>query len=133
MQTADYLDLPYHRVIQPDEGGYWSAHVLELDGVFSEGESAAEAAENLNVAMGLWIDHELAEGHAIPQPWGANRSGDIRLRLPKSLHANAALRARIEGVSLNYLIATALTAYLSQPATPAETAGRQADRSGPRR
>ena len=122
MQTTDFLDLPYHRVIQPDEGGYWSARVLELDGVFSEGASAAEAAENLNVAMGLWFDHELAAGHSIPKPWGANRSGDIRLRLPRSLHANAALRARIEGVSLNFLVATAVTAYLAQPATFEDTA-----------
>ncbi len=122
MQTTDYLELPYHRVIQPDASGYWSARVLELDGVFSEGETAADAAENLNVAMGLWIDHELAEGHPIPRPWGSTRSGDIRLRLPRSLHANAALRAKIEGVSLNYLIATAVTAYLSQPAVPKERA-----------
>ena len=122
MQTTDYLELPYHRVIQPDESGLWSAHVLELDGVFSEGETAAEAAENLNLAMGLWIDHELAEGHDIPRPWGANRSGEIRLRLPRSLHATAALRAKIEGVSLNYLIATALTAYLSQPTISQEKA-----------
>ena len=124
MQTADYLQLPYHRIIQPDRSGYWSAHVLELDGVFSEGESAAEAAENLNVAMGLWVDHELAAGHSIPGPWGGNRSGDIRVRLPRSLHANAALRAKIEGVSLNYLIATALTAYLSQPVAAGEAANR---------
>ena len=124
MQTTDYLELPYHRVIQPDEGGYWSAHVLELDGVFSEGETAAEAAENLNVAMGLWIDHELAEDHPIPKPWGSDRSGDIRLRLPRSLHASAALRAKIEGVSLNYLIATALTSYLSQPVAAGEAADR---------
>lgn len=93
-----------------------------MDGVFSEGETAAEAAENLNIAMGLWVDHELTAGHRLPKPWGANRSGDIRLRLPRSLHANAALRAKIEGVSLNYLVATALTAYLSQPATPEEKA-----------
>ncbi len=68
MDTADYVELPYHRVIRPDESGYWSAHVLELDGVYSEGETAAQAAENLNVAMGLWIVHELVEGHAIPRP-----------------------------------------------------------------
>ena len=116
MQTSDYLELPYHRIIQPDESGFWSARVLELDGVFSEGETAAVAAENLNVAMGLWIEHEIEAGNAIPKPWGATRSGDIRLRLPRSLHADAALRAKIEGVSINYLIATALTTYLSQPA-----------------
>ena len=84
MQTADYLKLPYHRIIQPDEGGYWSAHVLELDGVFSEGESAAEAAENLNVAMGPWIDHELAAGHPIPQAAQARGGSTTATRRPSS-------------------------------------------------
>ena len=50
--------------------------------------------------------------------------GDIRLRLPRSLHASAALRAKIEGVSLNYLIATAVTSYLSQPVAAGEGANR---------
>ncbi|MCY3646852.1 MAG: type II toxin-antitoxin system HicB family antitoxin [Chloroflexota bacterium] len=72
MQSADYLRFPYHRIIEPDEGGSWSAHVLELDGVFSEGKTAAEAAQNLNAAMALWIDHELAEGHPIPRPLAAS-------------------------------------------------------------
>ncbi len=71
MQTADYLELPYHRIVQPDETGFWSARVLELDGVFSEGETASAAAENLNVAMGLWIEHELAARHSIPEPWAS--------------------------------------------------------------
>lgn len=71
MQLADYLRLPYHRVVRRDESGFWCAHVLELDGVFSEGETAAQAAENLNAAISLWIDHELAEGHPIPSPWNS--------------------------------------------------------------
>ena len=66
MQPADYLKLPYHRVIQPDQGGYWSARVVELDGVFSEGK----AAENLNIAMELWIGHEPAEGARDSEPLG---------------------------------------------------------------
>ena len=68
MQTADYLKLPYHRIIQPDESGLWSARVLELDGVFSEGPTAAEAARNLNAAMRLWLDHEMAASHPVPMP-----------------------------------------------------------------
>ena len=71
MQTGDYLALPYHRIVQPDETGFWSARVLELDGVFSEGETAAAAAENLHVAMGLWIEHETEAGHPLPEPIGA--------------------------------------------------------------
>ena len=75
--VSEYLDLPYHRVIQPDESGFWSAHVLEFDSVFSEGETAAEAAANLGMAMGLWIEHELAQGRPIPEPRGStSRSGD---------------------------------------------------------
>lgn len=119
--VAEYLELPYHRVIQPDESGLWSAHVLELDGVFSEGESAEEAAHNLNVAMGLWIEHELALDHAIPEPWAAGeRSGDLRVRMPRSLHSRAATRAKIEGVSLNYLVVTALAEYMERPAAARE-------------
>ena len=72
MQPGEYLKFPYHRVVQRDESGFWSAHVLELEGVFSEGETAAQAAENLNAAMELWIDHELAEGHPIPSPGAAS-------------------------------------------------------------
>ena len=68
MQATDYLKLPYRRVVREDASGYWSACVLELDGVFSEGATASAAVGNLNVAMGLWIDHELAAGRAIPKP-----------------------------------------------------------------
>ncbi len=119
--AAEYLELPYHRVIQPDESGLWSAHVLELDGVFSEGETAEEAARNLNVAMGLWIEHELAHENAIPGPWGGGeRSGDLRVRMPRSLHARAATRAKIEGVSLNYLVVTALAEYMERPVSGSE-------------
>ena len=64
--VSEYLDLPYHRVIQPDESGFWSAHVLEFDGV--------------------------------------------------SLHTRAATRAKIEGVSLNHLVVTALAAYMEHMA-----------------
>ena len=115
--VSEYLDLPYHRVIQPDESGFWSAHVLEFDSVFSEGETAAEAAANLGMAMGLWIEHELAQGRPIPEPWGSTtRSGDFRLRMPRSLHTRAATRAKIEGVSLNHLVVTALAAYMEHMA-----------------
>ena len=76
MSTIDeYLSLPYRRVIERDASGLWSAHVAELDGVFSEGETAAEAVANLDTPMSLWIEHELARGHPIPRP--ARRSARV--------------------------------------------------------
>ena len=68
--VAEYLELPYHRVVQPDASGLWSAHVLELDGVFTEGATAAEAVANLGTAMSLWIEHELARNRPVPEPRG---------------------------------------------------------------
>lgn len=51
----------------------------------------------------------------IPQPTiAANYSGQWRLRLPKSLHAVLAYRAKLEGVSLNTLVATMLAKGIGQ-------------------
>lgn len=41
-------------------------------------------------------------------------SGQWRVRVPKSLHAELALRAKLEGVSLNTLIATLLAKGLGK-------------------
>lgn len=66
--VADYLALPYRRIIELDVTGLWSGRVLEFDGVFSEGTTADEAAANLELAMRFWIEHELDRGRALPEP-----------------------------------------------------------------
>jgi antitoxin HicB len=54
-------------------------------------------------------------GDVIPEPTIANKfSGQWRIRLPKSLHAALALRAKQEGVSLNTLAATLLAQCMGQ-------------------
>ena len=112
-QAAEFLSLPYHRTVQRDPEGSWSAAVLELDGVFSGGDSADEALNALDEAMELWIELEFEAGRSIPRPWGSRTySGTLNLRLPKALHAAAAARASIEGVSLNQLLVTAVASYL---------------------
>ncbi len=120
MLNADqHLRLPYHRVFERDEDGTWSVEVLELDGVFSGGDSADEAATNLEEAMLLWIESELEEGRSIPQPWGSRtHSGTLNLRLPRQLHQRAAMRARVEGVSLNQFLLTAVARYVDEPLSP---------------
>jgi hypothetical protein len=49
------------------------------------------------------------------------RSGNLRLRLPKSLHKALADRARSEGVSLNTLMLTFLATRLAQLSPPRES------------
>ena len=106
MKTVkEYMDLPYNYIIQPvhDESGfYFYAHVLELDGCQSTGETFEEAYENLKEAMEGWIEAKLEGGFDIPLPVGyENFSGKFIVRIPKSLHYQLSVEAEKEGVSLN--------------------------------
>ncbi|GHU75388.1 pilus biosynthesis protein HicB [Spirochaetia bacterium] len=105
MTVKDYLDLPYHIVIQhlnDESGSYYFATVREFDGCMSHGDTHAEACENIREAMELWIEGKLEGGFSVPAPIDEGQySGKFVLRLPKSLHAHLAAEAEREGVSLN--------------------------------
>ncbi len=106
MKTVkDYMELPYNYIIKPinDESGfYFYAHVLELDGCQSTGETFEEAYKNLREAMEGWIEAKLEGGFDIPLPVGyENFSGKFIVRIPKSLHYQLSVEAEKEGVSLN--------------------------------
>ena len=114
-RVAEHMAKPYARLIIRDPEGTYSARVIEFPGCFSGGETEAEAAENLTDAMESWIESELEEERDIPEPaWAGDYSGNIRLRLPRSLHAQAAHRAELDGASLNQLFVTAIAHYLGR-------------------
>lgn len=103
--VKEYLELPYNYIIQPvkDESGfYFYAHVLELDGCQSTGETFEEAYNNLREAMEGWIEAKIEGGFDVPLPVGYdNFSGKFVVRIPKSLHYRLSVEAEQEGVSLN--------------------------------
>ncbi|MDR2510298.1 MAG: type II toxin-antitoxin system HicB family antitoxin [Spirochaetaceae bacterium] len=105
MTPKEYLELPYHIVIQhlvDESGDYYFATVQELDGCMSHGDTYTEAFENIREAMELWIEGKLEGGFAVPMPINEGKySGKFVIRLPKSLHARLAMEAEKEGVSLN--------------------------------
>mgnify|MGYP002588146882 CR=1 FL=1 len=105
MSVNDYLELPYNYIIQKinDESGeYYYAHVLELDGCQSDGDTFDEAYRNLCEAMKGYIQTKLDNGYDVPLPRCADDySGKFIVRLPKSLHQSLVIEAQKEGVSLN--------------------------------
>jgi predicted RNase H-like HicB family nuclease len=105
MNIKKYLERPYHVVIQhiiDESGSYYLATVRELDGCTSHGDTYEEAFENIQKAMKGWIKAKLEKDFSVPDPIDDSRySGKFILRLPKSLHAQLALQAKQEGVSLN--------------------------------
>lgn len=103
--VKDYMSLPYNYIVQPinDESGfYFYAHVMELDGCQSTGETFEEAYENLMEAMEGWIEAKLEGGFEVPLPVGYDDfSGKFMVRIPKTLHYKLSAEAKEEGVSLN--------------------------------
>lgn len=83
----------------------------EFPGLSALGESAAEAVSEMLVALEMAIETYREEGWELPEPrTKPAHSGQIRVRLPKELHAKLAGRAANDGVSLNTLI----VAYLAE-------------------
>lgn len=103
--VRDYMELPYNYIIKPisdESGNYYYAHVLELDGCQTTGDTFEEAYANLKEAMEGWIEAKLEGGFDIPMPVGyENYSGKFIVRIPKSLHYKLAVEAEQEGISLN--------------------------------
>lgn len=105
MNVKEYMNLPYNYIVQhiiDESGSYFYAHVLELDGCQTTGETFEEAYKNLKEAMEGWIETKLENGFEIPLPIGfQDFSGKFIVRIPKTLHYRLAIEAEKEGVSLN--------------------------------
>jgi len=103
----------YPANIQPlsvEEGGGFLVSFPDLPGCIADGKTVEDAIHEGDDAVKAWIATAKEFGDPIPEPSLACKySGQWRMRVPKSLHAELARRAKSEGVSLNAL-ATALLA-----------------------
>ncbi len=103
-----YMNLDYEirlKKLSEEDGGGWFAEIPQLPGCMSDGESPDEALRNLNDAKQVWIETNLELGRAIPEPTSPEDfSGQLRVRMPKSLHRALSEKAKDENVSLNQLI-----------------------------
>lgn len=99
MTAAEILKKPYGRLLVPEDDGTYRAEIIEFPGCFAVGNTAAEAAENLENAAVGWVESTLAKGRTIPDPMDeTDYSGKLVLRMPKSLHRHAAFAANRVGV-----------------------------------
>ena len=97
------------RPLGEDEGGGWLITYPDLPGCMSDGESPEEALGNGRDALAAWLQAARESGREVPHP-GEPPSGKFVARVPRSLHARLAARARQEGVSMNALV----SAYLAE-------------------
>jgi predicted RNase H-like HicB family nuclease len=65
---AQYMKLPYARIIVPDTEGY-SAKILEFKGCFAEGDTIEEVAKSIEECAAHWLEDALEQGLEIPIPY----------------------------------------------------------------
>lgn len=104
----------YAHIIEPlsvDEGSGFLITWPDLPGCMADGATEEEAIENGRDAFLCWMSATADMGDSIPTPKFktvaadiAESSGKFVQRVPKSIHAQLAARAKQEGVSLNTLV-----------------------------
>lgn len=113
MKISDYPMVI--RSLSDEEGGGVLVEYPDLPGCMADGDTLEEAIREGEDAVKAWIATAKAEGKSIPQPNKFKKySGQFRARIPKSLHADLARRAELEGVSLNTMAITLLAEGLSK-------------------
>ncbi len=117
-----YLNLPYKTILkyEPDDNT-WVAYCPELGrgSCYGIGESKSESLSQLEEAKESIISFALEEGKEIPVPQFEEElpSGNFIVRLPKTLHKKLKYNADKEGISLNQLVVSYLSAQLSKDTT----------------
>ena len=101
-------DYPFEvRPLSTEEGGGYLISFPDFAECISDGESVDEAIENGLDALKGTIAALKSKKLAVPAPnSGGVASGKFVARVPKTVHAQLATRARAEGVSLNALVLT---------------------------
>ena len=101
-------DYPFEvRPLSAQEGGGYLISFPDFAECISDGESIDEAIENGLDALKATIAALKSRKLPVPAPnSGGVASGKFVARVPKTVHAQLATRARAEGVSLNALVLT---------------------------
>lgn len=95
------------RPLSAEEGGGFLISYPDFSACISDGASVEEAIVNGRDALKSTIATLKAMDLPVPAPNGGGvASGKFVARVPKSVHAQLATRAKAEGVSLNSLVLT---------------------------
>lgn len=107
------------RPLSKAEGGGYLVSFSDFSECISDGETIEEAIASGRDALAATIAALEAKGFPVPKPnSGGVASGKFVARVPKSVHAELAARAKTEGVSLNALVLAFLAEGLGRRKSP---------------
>jgi antitoxin HicB len=111
-------DYPFEvRPLSTEDGGGYLISFPDFAECISDGETIEDAIVNGRDALKATIAALKEKKLAVPAPnSGGVASGKFVARVPKTVHAQLATRARSEGVSLNTLVVTFIAQGLGRAA-----------------
>ena len=114
MRDLSLYPFEIHPLAEEDGGGYLIVF-SDFSECISDGETPEEAIRNGFDALQETIYALESMNLPIPEPEsGGSYSGKFVQRVPKSLHARLAARAKQEGVSMNSLVTSMLAESLGK-------------------
>ena len=107
---------PYRVLVEYSvEDEAYIARVPAFEGLAAHGDSPEDAAHEARVAAEGMIASLRAHKRSVPEPdSAADYSGQLRLRLPRGLHARLSKLAAAEDVSLNNLLLSLISEGLGR-------------------
>jgi antitoxin HicB len=95
---------------------YWAATFPELPGLVAAADTWDELAQKITDAKESYFEAALEAGLPIAEPGDSSEpaSGRLLLRLPKTLHRQAARAASRDGVSVNTFLVSAIARELGR-------------------
>ena len=122
---ARLTDYPFEvRPLAEEDGGGYLISFPDFAECISDGETIEVALVNGRSALKATIAALKAKNLPVPAPnSGGAASGKFVARVPKTVHAQLATRARAEGVSLNTLVLTFIAQGLGGNASRARAKG----------
>jgi antitoxin HicB len=122
---AKITDYPFEiRPLSEEDGGGFLVSFPDFAECISDGETIEEALANGHDALKATIAALKAKKLAVPSPnSGGVASGKFVARVPKTVHAQLATRAKAEGVSLNTLVLTFIAQGLGSTNTKSRARG----------
>jgi len=126
--------LRYRLIVEwSDEDKAFVARVPALQGCAAHGESPEEATREARIAAEGILTSMADHGDALPpEDVAVDYSGQLRLRLPSSLHERLSRLAAAEGVSLNQELVALLAEGCGASATKQKVEGSESSAGKPK-
>jgi predicted RNase H-like HicB family nuclease len=122
------IHFPYRVLVEfsADDSAY-IARVPAFEALAAHGDSPEAAAHEARVAAEAMLATLREQKRPLPAPdASADYSGQLRLRLPRGLHARLSKLASAEDVSLNNLLLSLIAEGLGRHSPPKREGGRNA-------